>query len=91
MNPTTSLDPVIQELSGDMPGKVVFATDNILSTLMCAPRSLYSWDIVIEKRHGKMYLDKREGPNSKFGNLKKYCHKVEFNIYISFMIRLYYC
>jgi translation initiation factor 3 subunit D len=39
----------------------VFTTDAILSVLMCAPRSVNSWDIVITKENGKLYLDKREG------------------------------
>lgn len=39
----------------------VFATDAILSVLMVAPRSVNSWDIVIGKENGKIYLDKREG------------------------------
>jgi translation initiation factor 3 subunit D len=28
---------------------------------MCAPRSLNSWDIVLEKRNGAVFLDKRDG------------------------------
>ena len=38
----------------------VYATDSILATLVAAPRSVYSWDIVIEKADGKIFLDKRE-------------------------------
>jgi hypothetical protein len=38
----------------------VFATDTILATLMTAPRSLYSWDIVVERFKDKIFLDKRE-------------------------------
>ncbi|TXG74848.1 hypothetical protein ES288_1Z005100v1 [Gossypium darwinii] len=37
----------------------VFATDTILSTLMCAPRSVYSWDIVIQRVGNKLFFDKR--------------------------------
>lgn len=39
----------------------VYVTDSILSTLVAAPRSVNSWDIVIEKADGKIFLDKR-GP-----------------------------
>ncbi|KAK4506389.1 hypothetical protein PRZ48_000119 [Zasmidium cellare] len=59
-NVTTSSDPVIQELA-ERDEASIFATDNILSMLMCAPRSVYSWDIVIVKQNGKIFIDKREG------------------------------
>ncbi|KAF2171464.1 hypothetical protein M409DRAFT_63725 [Zasmidium cellare ATCC 36951] len=59
-NVTTSSDPVIQELA-ERDEASIFATDNILSMLMCAPRSVYSWDIVIVKQGGKIFIDKREG------------------------------
>jgi hypothetical protein len=38
----------------------VFATDAILATLMCSPRSMYSWDIVIQKVGNKLFFDKRD-------------------------------
>lgn len=59
-NVTTSSDPVIQELA-DKDEASIFATDNILSMLMCAPRSVYSWDIIMVKQGGKIFIDKREG------------------------------
>ncbi|KAF2860847.1 eukaryotic translation initiation factor 3 subunit D [Piedraia hortae CBS 480.64] len=59
-NVTTSSDPVIQELA-ERDEATVFATDNILSMLMCAPRSVYSWDIVMVKQGGHVFIDKREG------------------------------
>lgn len=59
-NVTTSSDPIIQELAENDSAQV-FATDNILSMLMCAPRSVYSWDLVLERRGNKLFLDKREG------------------------------
>lgn len=59
-NVTTSSDPVIQELA-EKDEASIFATDNILSMLMCAPRSVYSWDIIILKQNNKIYIDKREG------------------------------
>jgi translation initiation factor 3 subunit D len=59
-NITTSSDPIIQELA-DKNEATVFATDNILSMLMCAPRSVYSWDLVLERRGTKLFIDKREG------------------------------
>lgn len=59
-NITTSSDPIIQELA-EKDEATIFATDNILSMLMCAPRSVYSWDLVIERRGNKIFIDKREG------------------------------
>lgn len=58
-NVTTSLDPVIQELA-DKDVATIFATDSILSMLMCSPRSVYPWDIVIVKQGNKVYFDKRD-------------------------------
>lgn len=57
-NVTTSADPVIQELA-EKDEATIFATSDILSMLMCAPRSVYSWDIVIVKHGNKIFLDKR--------------------------------
>ncbi|KAL9056560.1 MAG: hypothetical protein Q9162_002843 [Coniocarpon cinnabarinum] len=59
-NVTTSSDPVIQDLAASGAAQV-FATDNILSMLMCSPRSVYSWDLIIERRGSNIFIDKREG------------------------------
>jgi translation initiation factor 3 subunit D len=61
-NVTTSSDPIIQELA-DKDEATVFATDSILSMLMCATKSVYSWDLVISKRGNKLFIDKRENSN----------------------------
>lgn len=64
-NPTTSDDPVIHEIAESPDNKAqVFITDSILALLMCSPRSVYPWDIVITKTEdGKMFFDKRaNGP-----------------------------
>lgn len=37
----------------------VFATDILISAIMCAPRSFYSWDIVAERVGDKLFFDKR--------------------------------
>lgn len=57
-NVTTSADPVIQELA-EKDEATIFATSDILSMLMCATRSVYSWDIVIVKHGNKIFFDKR--------------------------------
>ncbi|KAH9825728.1 Eukaryotic translation initiation factor 3 subunit D [Teratosphaeria destructans] len=59
-NVSTSVDPVIQELA-EKDEAQIFATDNILSMLMCAPRSVYSWDIILLKQNGRIFIDKRDG------------------------------
>ncbi|PPJ60343.1 hypothetical protein CBER1_10880 [Cercospora berteroae] len=59
-NVSTSSDPVIQELA-EKDEAQIFAADNILSMLMCAPRSVYSWDIIMLKQGNKIFIDKREG------------------------------
>ncbi|MCJ1442462.1 MAG: hypothetical protein MMC23_002957 [Stictis urceolatum] len=59
-NVSTSYDPVIQEMA-DKDEATIFATDSILSMLMCSPRSVYSWDLVINRRGNKIFLDKRDG------------------------------
>lgn len=61
-NVSTSLDPIIQELA-DRDEASIFTTDNILSMLMCAPRSVYSWDLIITRQGNKIFIDKREGSN----------------------------
>jgi translation initiation factor 3 subunit D len=55
---TTSDDPVIRRLSKTVGN--VYATDSILATLMCATRSNYSWDIVVQKIGDKLFFDKRD-------------------------------
>ncbi|KAF2147783.1 translation initiation factor eIF-3, subunit D [Myriangium duriaei CBS 260.36] len=61
-NVSTSHDPIIQELA-EKDEATIFTTDNILSMLMCAPRSVYSWDLVINRQNNKIFIDKREGSN----------------------------
>ncbi|KAJ3553028.1 hypothetical protein NPX13_g10977 [Xylaria arbuscula] len=58
-NVTTSSDPVIQELA-EKDEATIFATDSILSMLMCSTRSVYPWDIVIIRQGNKIFLDKRD-------------------------------
>ncbi|RIA93927.1 translation initiation factor eIF-3 subunit D [Glomus cerebriforme] len=56
---TTSKDPIIEQLTKDNEASV-FATDSVLSLLMCAPRSVYPWDIVINRIDNKLFFDKRD-------------------------------
>ncbi|KAG2141682.1 eukaryotic translation initiation factor 3 subunit D [Suillus cothurnatus] len=59
-NTTTSDDPVIQQLVSKNVANV-YTTDAILSVLMCAPRSVNPWDIVILREGNNLYFDKRDG------------------------------
>ena len=45
---TTTDDPVIEKLAVEGKGNV-FATDAILAHLMASPRTIYPWDIVVQK------------------------------------------
>ena len=56
---TTEEDPVIERVAAEGVGNV-FATDAIIAQLMAAPRSIYSWDIVIQKMDNMIFLDKRD-------------------------------
>lgn len=58
---TTTDDPVIRSLAKSEGN--VFATDSIISTLMCCSRSVYPWDIVVSKVGNKIFMDKRDGSN----------------------------
>ncbi|KAE8689431.1 Eukaryotic translation initiation factor 3 subunit D [Hibiscus syriacus] len=62
---TTTDDPVIRRLANEDKA-TVFATDTILATLMCASRSVYSWDIVIQRVGNKLFFDKRDGSQLDF-------------------------
>jgi len=62
---TTMDDPVIEGLAVEPKyAGTVFATDAILSHLMTAPRSVFPWDVVIQKVNDSMFIDKRD--NSQF-------------------------
>ena len=61
-NVTASEDPIIQKFASAGTGNV-FTTDNVLAAVMCAARSNYSWDIIVKKKDGKIYLDKRSDGN----------------------------
>ncbi|CEG78783.1 Putative Eukaryotic translation initiation factor 3 subunit D [Rhizopus microsporus] len=57
----TTEDPVIQKQIQENKAKV-FATDVVLALLMCAPRTVYPWDVIVKKTEdGKVILDKRPG------------------------------
>lgn len=59
-NVSTSDDPVIQKLA-DENAATIFATDAIISLLMCTTKSVNPWDIIINKSGDKVFFDKRDG------------------------------
>ncbi len=59
---TTSDDPVLQGYAVDNKANV-FITDGILAHLMASPRSVYSWDIVVQKIGDMVFFDKRHDSN----------------------------
>ena len=57
---TTMEDPVIERLAGEGVGNV-YATDAIVAHLMASARSIYPWDIVVQKLPGgTLFFDKRD-------------------------------
>jgi len=66
---STMDDPVIQEYAADIaskenPGKVVFATDEIMAHIMTCPRTSLPWDVYFTSvGNGLVFIDKREDSN----------------------------
>eukprot|EP00210_Caulerpa_lentillifera_P003179 g3038.t1 len=58
-NVTASDDPVMRHYAAEGEGRI-FATDSVLTTIMCATKSVYSWDVVITKVGDKLFFDKRD-------------------------------
>ena len=52
-------DPVIEKLVGEKKG-TVYTTDEILSYLMTAPRSVKSWDLIFTRVGDVLFIDKRD-------------------------------
>lgn len=55
-------DPIIRRLAQDNKADI-FATELAVSAIMTAPKSLYSWDVVIKKYQDKLFIDKRDDAN----------------------------
>jgi len=55
---TSSDDPILQEYAKNNEGNV-FVTDQILSMLLAAPKSIYPWDVVVTYKDGILFIDKR--------------------------------
>lgn len=60
-NVSTFSDPILHDFLQSDPSVTVIATDHVLACLVAAPRSVYSWDIVVTKLQDKLVFDKRDG------------------------------
>lgn len=58
---TASEDPILAQVAAEGKARVFF-TDSVITALMCTPRSVYSWDIIITRKGDQLWFDKR--PNS---------------------------
>lgn len=70
---TTMEDPVLETFAVEGVADV-FATDTILAAIMAAPRSIYSWDLVIQKTGGIIYIDKRDSSVLDFATVSETAH-----------------
>eukprot|EP00347_Sterkiella_histriomuscorum_P018459 403345439 len=61
-NVQTLDDPVIKRLAQENKAQI-FATETAVAAIMTAPKSLYSWDVVIKKYLDKIFIDKRDEHN----------------------------
>lgn len=65
-NVSTSEDPIIraqaktEAAESPKPEVQVFATDAIIALLMCAPKSNNPWDVIVTKKDGQIFFDKRD-------------------------------
>ena len=70
---STSDDSIIEKYAMEEAGNV-YATDAILALLMSSTRSVFSWDIVIVKRCGVIFMDKRENSTFDFLTVSETAH-----------------
>lgn len=70
---TTTDDPIIRRIAGSGEG-TVFATSAILALIMVAPRAVQSWDIIVQRIEGKIFLDKRDGSMVDFITVNETSH-----------------
>uniref|UniRef100_A0A7S0YMD9 Eukaryotic translation initiation factor 3 subunit 7 n=1 Tax=Polytomella parva TaxID=51329 RepID=A0A7S0YMD9_9CHLO len=59
---TTRDDPIMKELASQNAGRV-FATDNLIATLMAIKSSVYGWDILATRKGEQLFLDFRPDSN----------------------------
>lgn len=70
---TTTEDPIIRRIAGSGEGSV-FATSAILALIMTASRSVQSWDVIVHRIGGKLFLDKRDGSMADYITVNETSH-----------------
>lgn len=76
---TTTDDPVLEKLAIDGNGNV-FITDAILAHLMTCTRSVYPWDLVIQKLPGgTLFFDKRDSSQFDYLTVNETAHSPPTN------------
>lgn len=70
---TTTDDKIIRRIAGSGEG-TVFATSTILALIMAAPRAVQSWDIIVQRIGGKLFLDKRDGSMADYITVNETSH-----------------
>lgn len=72
---TTTDDPVLEKLAIDGAGQV-FCTDTVLAHLMTCTRSVYPWDLVIQKLAGGIvFIDKRDNAQLDYLTVHETSHQ----------------
>ena len=79
-NVTTGQDPVMEELitraiqsseTNEVKGYLVACTEQVLSALMTANRSMYSWDLVVTRNGNTILIDKRDSSPLDFASVSE--------------------
>ena len=68
LSPLTSgaeSDTVLQRLASEKAG-FVYTTDAVFATLVCAARSNYSWDLVVNHYGTHVFIDRRDGSGFEY-------------------------
>mmetsp|Transcript_6330 Transcript_6330/g.8097 ORF Transcript_6330/g.8097 Transcript_6330/m.8097 type:complete len:506 (+) Transcript_6330:297-1814(+) len=71
---TTTDDPAMEKFAKENAADV-YGTDAILSLLMASPRSVYPWDIVVQKIDGALVFDKRDTATFDFLTVSETSHE----------------
>jgi translation initiation factor 3 subunit D len=71
---TTTDDPAIEKLAEEQAG-TVYGTDAIFSLLMASPRSVYPWDVIVQKLDGTLVFDKRDTAAFDFLTVSETSHE----------------
>lgn len=71
---TTTDDAIIRRIAGSGEG-TIFATSAILALIMVAPRTVQSWDVIVQRIGDKLFLDKRDRSMADFITVNETSHE----------------